>query len=115
MRGLCFAGPLAFVGLSQVRESAVFSGIPLADRLDQRERSCGVWIVNVHTGQTLGLVKFADAVQEIFAVELLRNKPFPDLVNDDPAITATSYVLPDQALADVPGELRSDPPPRITV
>ena len=28
-RGLDFAGDLAFVGLSQVRESAVFSGLPL--------------------------------------------------------------------------------------
>ena len=31
-RGLDFAGPLAFVGLSQVRETAVFSGIPIAER-----------------------------------------------------------------------------------
>ena len=28
-RGIDFVGPLAFIGLSQVRESAVFSGIPL--------------------------------------------------------------------------------------
>ena len=33
-RGLDFAGDLAFVGLSQVRESAVFSGIPITERLD---------------------------------------------------------------------------------
>ena len=32
-RGLDFCGPLAFIGLSQVRESAVFSGIPLVERL----------------------------------------------------------------------------------
>jgi uncharacterized protein (TIGR03032 family) len=31
-RGLDFVGPLAFVGLSQVRESAVFSGIAIAER-----------------------------------------------------------------------------------
>ena len=34
-RGLDFAGNLAFVGLSQVRESAVFSGIPITERLDR--------------------------------------------------------------------------------
>ncbi|HEY7491992.1 MAG TPA: TIGR03032 family protein [Candidatus Tectomicrobia bacterium] len=39
-RGLDFWGPLAFIGLSQVRESAVFSGIPLVERL--KERTCGV-------------------------------------------------------------------------
>jgi len=30
-RGLDFCGPLAFVGLSQVRETAVFSGIPITE------------------------------------------------------------------------------------
>lgn len=37
-RGLDFLGPLAFIGLSQVRESAVFSGIPLVDRQEERKR-----------------------------------------------------------------------------
>jgi uncharacterized protein (TIGR03032 family) len=32
-RRLDFVGPLAFIGLSQVRETAVFSGIPLVQRL----------------------------------------------------------------------------------
>ena len=64
---LSFHGPLAFVGLSQVRESAVFSGIPLVERL--QERTCGVWVVNIYTGETVAFLKFEDAVQEIFAVE----------------------------------------------
>src|SRR5262249_58151377 len=32
-RGLDFYGPLAFVGLSKVRDSAAFSGIPISERL----------------------------------------------------------------------------------
>jgi len=47
-RGLDFYGPLAFIGLSQVRESATFSGIPLVERL--KERTCGVWVVHIETG-----------------------------------------------------------------
>src|SRR5262249_49500095 len=43
-RGLDFYGPLAFVGLSQVREPAVFSGIPMTER--PAERNCGVWVVD---------------------------------------------------------------------
>src|SRR5262249_23243338 len=58
-RGLSFAGPLAFVGLSQVRESAVFSGIAIAER-PESERACGVWVVNVETGETVAFVKFED-------------------------------------------------------
>jgi len=105
-RGLSFLGPLAFVGLSQVRESAVFSGIPLVERLE--ERTCGVWVINIETGQTVGFCKFEDALQEIFAVEVLTGSRFPDLINHDAELVGRSYVLPDDALQDVPDELRAD-------
>ena len=36
-RGLDFHGRFAFVGLSQVRESAVFSGIPITERDQPRQ------------------------------------------------------------------------------
>ena len=104
-RGLSFLGPLAFVGLSQVRESAVFSGIPLVERLE--ERTCGVWVLNIETGQTVGFCRFEDAVQEIFAVELLVGSLFPDLINHDAELIGRSYVLGDEALAEVPENLRS--------
>ena len=46
-RGVDFAGNLAFVGLSQVRESAVFSGIPITERLTAEERTCGVCVIDL--------------------------------------------------------------------
>ena len=104
-RGLSFHGPLAFIGLSQVRESAVFSGIPLVERV--QERTCGVWVLDTRTGQTLAFVRFEDAVQEIFAVEVLPGMLHPDLINDDHKLLAGSYLVPDEALADVPPELRA--------
>jgi uncharacterized protein (TIGR03032 family) len=104
-RGLSFLGPLAFIGLSQVRESAVFSGIPLVERV--QERTCGVWVVRIDTGATVAFVRFEDAVQEIFAVEALAGIRFPDLINHDLELIGSSYVLPKAALADVPAELRS--------
>jgi uncharacterized protein (TIGR03032 family) len=103
-RGLDFSGPFAFIGLSQVRESAVFSGIPITERL--RERTCGVWVVDVRTGQTVAFLKFEDLVQEIFAVAVLPNVRFPDVVNDDTTLIADSFVLPDEALPSVPEDLR---------
>lgn len=98
-RGIDFIGPLAFIGLSQVRESAVFSGIPLVQRL--RERSCGVWVVNIETGETVGFLRFDAGVQEIFAVQALRRIRFPELLEWNDQRLAHSYVLPDEALADV--------------
>ena len=103
-RGLDFAGDLAFIGLSQVRETAVFSGIPITERLT--ERTCGVWVVHVVTGQTVAFLKFEEAVQEIFAVTVLPNLRFPDVINDDAKLIADSFVLPDEALQCVPPSLR---------
>ncbi len=110
-RGLDFYGPLAFIGLSQVRETAVFSGIPLVERL--RERTCGVWIVNIETGDTVGFLRFDAGVQEIFAVQVLAGIRFPELLEWNDERLAHSYVLPDEALALVklpsPEELARSP------
>lgn len=103
-RGIDFIGPLAFIGLSQVRESAVFSGIPLVDRLE--ERTCGVWVVNIQTGQTIAFLRFEEGVQEIFAVQILHNTHFPEMLEWTDEKLAHSYVVPDEALADVPTQLR---------
>ncbi len=98
-------GPLAFIGLSQVRETATFSGIPLVDRLE--ERTCGVWVVDMRNGQTLGFLRFEEGVQEIFAVQVLHNMRYPEMLEWGDKRLAHSYVLPDQALRDVPAEMRS--------
>lgn len=103
-RGLDFCGQFAFVGLSQVRESATFSGLPLTERLT--ERASGVWVIDLVSGQTVAFVQFEDAVQEIFAVQVLANQRFPDVVNDDTALIADWFLLPDEALPAVPDSLR---------
>ena len=95
-RGLDFYGPLAFIGLSQVRETAMFSGIPITEQAI--ERNCGVWVVNIQTGQVAAFVKFEEALQEIFAVQILPGILGPDLVNDDLEMIHSSYELPDEAM-----------------
>jgi uncharacterized protein (TIGR03032 family) len=107
-RGLEMVGNLAFIGLSQVRETAVFSGIQITERLQETERTCGVWVVDIQRGQVVAFLKFEEAVQEIFAVCLLPGMRFPDLINDNAELVGSSFVLPDDALRDVPAELRSD-------
>jgi uncharacterized protein (TIGR03032 family) len=103
-RGLDFYGPLAFVGLSQVRESAVFSGIAIAEQ-PLAERCCGVWVLEAASGRTVAFLKFGDAVQEIFSVQVLPGVRSPDLINDQPALLADSFVVPEQALCSVPEPL----------
>jgi uncharacterized protein (TIGR03032 family) len=110
-RGLDFIGNLAFIGLSQVRESAIFSGIPLVEQLPQNERVCGVWVVDLRNGRTAAFLRFEGAVQEIFAVSVLPGIVHPDLVNEAGETLDSSFVLPDEALQDVPGELRTSSDP----
>ena len=66
----------------------------------------GVWVLDIVSGQTVAYLKFEDAVQEIFAVAVLPGRRFPEVLNDDPARIANSFVLPDQALAEVAEPLR---------
>ena len=104
-RGIDFAEELAFVGLSQVRESAVFSGIPITERLKPEERICGICVVDLRRGQIVGLLKFESGVQEIFAVAVLPRR-FPDLINDDTELLANSFVVPTEVLMDVAETVR---------
>lgn len=106
-RGIDFAGPLAFIGLSQVRETAVFSGIPLVER--QQERICGVWVVNVETGETVAFLRFETGVQEIFAVQIVPAR-YPEMLEFGDEILNHSYVLPDAAMKDVPAVLQEPLP-----
>jgi uncharacterized protein (TIGR03032 family) len=105
-RGLDFAGNLAFVGLSQVRESAVFSGIPITERLSAEERTCGVCAIDLGSGRVVALLRFESAVQEVFAVTVLPGRRYPDLISDDERLMENSFTVPDEALADVPASLR---------
>jgi hypothetical protein len=70
------------------------------------ERTCGIWVVDIRTGRTVAFLKFEDAVQEIFAVQVLQGMRFPDLIHDDPRILADSFVLSDEALSQLPALLR---------
>jgi hypothetical protein len=79
-----------------VRETAVFSGIPITEH--NIERNSGVWVINIQTGQVVAFVKFEDALQEIFAVQILPGIISPDLVNEELEIIQSSYELPDDAM-----------------
>jgi uncharacterized protein (TIGR03032 family) len=105
-RGLDFVGDLAFVGLSQVRESAVFSGIPITERLTPEERTCGVCVVDLRRGEVVALLKFTSGVQEVFAVALLPRR-FPDLINEDDKLLESSFVVPTECLGEIAATVRA--------
>jgi uncharacterized protein (TIGR03032 family) len=108
-RGLDFVGDLAFVGLSQVRETAVFSGIEITERLAPEERTCGVCVVDLRRGEVVALLKFTSGVQEVFAVALLPRR-YPELINDDEKLLENSFVVPTECLGEVAATVRAAGP-----
>lgn len=68
-RGLAFSGQFAFVGLSKIRETATFGGVPIAEQRDQLK--CGVGVVDLTTGRNVAHLEFQTGVEEIFDVQLL--------------------------------------------
>ncbi len=68
-RGLAFYEHYAFIGLSKIRETAVFGGVPIAER--RSELRCAVAVVDLRAGQSVAFLEFETGVEEIFDVQLV--------------------------------------------
>jgi uncharacterized protein (TIGR03032 family) len=97
-RGLDFLGPVAFIGMSQLRETNAFTDIEITE--DNSERQSGVWAVHIGTGKTIAFLKFTGGVQEIFAVQAVPGVLFPEIIHEGDLL-ASAYALPDKALKEV--------------
>ncbi len=42
-------------------------------------RTCGLWVVNIQTGEMAAFLRFAEGVQEIFSVQILP-KRYPEML-----------------------------------
>lgn len=88
-RGLQMVGDFAFIGLSKVRESATFSGLPITKL---SKRVSGVWIVNIKTGKIVSFVEFTSGVDEVFAISVL---PFSkiEIFDFDSDYSKANYIV----------------------
>jgi uncharacterized protein (TIGR03032 family) len=68
-RGLAFHGSLAFIGLSRIRETSTFGGVPIAEKREQLR--CGVAVVDLTSGRSVAYLEFKSGVEEIFDVQVL--------------------------------------------
>jgi uncharacterized protein (TIGR03032 family) len=62
-------GRFAFIGLSRIRETATFGGLPLSE--DGRALKCGLAVVDLNAHRIVSLLDFKSGVEEIFDVQLL--------------------------------------------
>jgi uncharacterized protein (TIGR03032 family) len=94
-RGLALQGSIALVGLSRIRETSTFGGVPIAS---ERERlKCGVVAVDLRTGQPGPFLEFHSDVEEIFDVQLLPGMRFPVFSGPNPVLDGGQpvWVAPD--------------------
>ncbi len=92
-RGLAFHGDLAFVGLSRIRETAIFGGVPIAAYHEQLK--CGVGVIELSTGNTVATLQFANGVEEIFDVQSVTGARCPTF-GDSPDGDDEVWLLPGQ-------------------
>lgn len=79
-RGLAFHGPIAFVGLSQIREKDLFGGMPIAEQYDDAHRKCGLGAVDLRSGQLAAFLWFEAGVTELFDIQVLPGMRWPTVV-----------------------------------
>ncbi len=68
-RGLACRGNLAFIGLSRIRETAVFGGVPIAAHHEQLK--CGLGVVDLDRATTVATLEFESGIEEIFDVQIV--------------------------------------------
>jgi len=100
-RGLDLIGNIAVVGLSRIRESAVFGGLPLQER--QKDLRCGVAFVDLTRGELQGYCWFESGVEEIFSVLVIPGYRNPKIIG--PISKADEFDDTSQAIWLVPSLL----------
>ena len=93
-RGLSIRDRFAFVGLSRIRETNIFGGIPIADKLEGLK--CGVWVVDLLTGRTAAFLEFDAGVEEFFDVQVLPGVRYPAVIGLQKETIHGTFIVPPQ-------------------
>jgi uncharacterized protein (TIGR03032 family) len=68
-RGMAMIDTFAFVGLSRIRETSTFGGLPIAS--NRESLKCGVAVVDLVSGKQMAFLEFHTGVEEIFDIQIL--------------------------------------------
>jgi uncharacterized protein (TIGR03032 family) len=79
LRGLCFCGPYALVGLCKIRERHIFGGLPVQQRGEPLR--CGVAVVDLRSGTEQGFFEFTAGCEELYDVQFLPGVSRPMILN----------------------------------
>jgi uncharacterized protein (TIGR03032 family) len=88
-RGLDIVGDFAFIGVSKVRESATFGGLPITKLA---KRVSGVWIVNIKTGKIVSFIEFTSGLDEVFAISVVPHTKM-EMLDFDNEYSKSNYII----------------------
>lgn len=74
-RGMACHGNYAFIGLSKIRETSTFGGLPIAER--RSDLKCGVGVIDLRSGRAVARLEFTAGVDELFDVQVLPGTRLP--------------------------------------
>jgi len=92
LRGLCFAGDYALIGLCRIRESAVFGDMPVQAR--HPELQCGVSLVDLRSGREAGRFSISEGCSEIYDLRFLPGQRRVNVLNLEHAQTTQAFNAP---------------------
>jgi uncharacterized protein (TIGR03032 family) len=95
LRGLCFVGTFALVGLSKIREKHIFGGLPIQQRYEKL--LCGVAVVDLRSGRLAGMFEFTSGCEELYEVQFLPGVRRPMILNLEKAAVRQAITNPDSS------------------
>jgi len=91
LRGLRFYDRFAFVGLSMIRESNIFGGLPISEKI--ADLKCAVFVIDITTGQQVGMIEFTKGIEELFDIVIIPNYQKPGIVGFEEDVVDGLYIL----------------------
>ena len=100
LRGLCFVGAVgdgparyAAVGMCQIREKHIFGGLPVQQR--HARLLCGVAVIEMASGKTVGMFEFTAGCQELYDVQFLPGVRRPTVLNLEKEAARQAFTAPE--------------------
>lgn len=79
LRGLCFVGPFAIIGMCQIREKHLFGGLPIQGKHERL--ICGIAVVDLRSGAQVAQFEFTRGAQELYDIQFLPGTRMSMIVN----------------------------------
>lgn len=93
LRGLCFLGQYAVVGMCQIREKHIFGGLPIQQKFNRL--LAGLAVIDLQTGNLVGKFEFTAGCTEIYDVHFLAGARNANILNSADETARQAFTAPE--------------------